>query len=319
MQELLHASDSASFFKLSATFAAGLFYFALSLLLAPLLQGIINRVKAKFAGRKGKPLLQLYYDLWKLLHKSSVYPACSSWAFRAGPVVSLASAVLALTMIPVGTHPGLISFTGDFVALAYLLAAGRFSTMLAALDTGSAFEGMGASREATFGAMAEPALLICFLLMGFWSGSYSLSGMLGHSSFERWAMHWPVLSLLGVAFFLLLLLENSRIPADDPNTHLELTMIHEVMVLDHGGPELAFIEYAAALKLWIFCAIVTGVTVPVFPSVFDAFFAFLGIFGCAVCIGLVESCTARLRMERVPHLPAMAGALAALAFLLLWR
>ncbi len=302
-----------------AVFLRALLYFGLSLLCAPLLQGIINRVKAKFAGRKGKPLLQLYFDLWKLLHKGAVYPQCTGPAFRAGPLVCLASALLALALVPQGVTPGLASFTGDFVLLAYLLAMGRFALMLAALDTGSAFEGMGASREASFGAIAEPALLLCCLVLGLRADNYTLAGMLGHSSVEQWAYQWPVLLLPSVAIFMLLLLENSRIPADDPNTHLELTMIHEVMVLDHGGPDLAFIEYASALKLWIFCSLVSGVMVPDMPLAVDGLFAFLGIFACAALVGVVESVTARLRMERVPHIPAIAAVMAALALLLLWR
>ncbi len=307
--------------------------YLLSLLLAPLLLGVINRVKAKFAGRHGRPYLQLYYDLGKLLRKGAVYSTTTTWIFWAGPLVSLAAALTVLLFVPMGGKP-LLSFTGDFFVAAYLLAMGRFATILAALDTGCAFEGMGASREASYAALAEPVLLLGMVPLGLTVGSFSLSSMLTPFSPDAWERDWPVLLLLAGAFFLVLLTENSRIPVDDPGTHLELTMIHEVMILDHGGVDLALIEFAASLKLWFFCAVVAGVIMPDF-ILFTGLRDYLGgkgdmrllsllpqlagIFVVAVAVGVTESAMARLRLLRVPQMLGLAGALAALACLLSLR
>src|SRR5512137_1097673 len=159
----------------------------LALLLSPLLLGVINRTKALFAGRKGQPLLQGYFDLWKLLHKGAVYSRTTSWVFRAGPIVGLAAVGVATTLVPLGGVPALVAFPGDLVLLAGLLGLMRFFTVIAALDTGSAFEGMGASREVQFSALAEPALLLALAAIARASGRFSLSDMLpaaagGHSA-----------------------------------------------------------------------------------------------------------------------------------------
>ncbi len=286
--------------------------------LAPLLGGMINRTKAIVAGRRGRPLLQGYYDLAKLVRKGVVYSRTTTWVFRAGPVVGLAAAALAVTAVPAGGVPALFHFPGDFVLLAYLLGLGRFFTVAAAMDTGSAFEGMGSSREATFASLAEPVLFIVFLTLVRLSGAFSLSGMLPVISGESLAHTVPALALVAASIFLLSLVENSRIPVDDPNTHLELTMIHEVMVLDHSGPDLAFIQYGAHLKLWVFGALISGLAVRAAglegPAGFAAFIC--GVFLYAVCIGLVESAMARLSMFRVPQFISVAAALAASAFIL---
>lgn len=293
------------------------FHLILALVLAPLLAGIINRVKAKFGGRMGKPYLQLYYDIAKLLQKGAVYPAASSWVFRTGPMVGLAATVTALCLLPLAGNKALFAFTGDFLLAAYLLAMGRFATVAAALDTGSAFEGMGASREVAFAALAEPVFLLGLMPLGLIAGTYSLSFMLSPAYGANWSNDWPVLILLSVAFFFVTLVENCRIPADDPNTHLELTMIHEVMVLDHGGVELAFIEYGAALKLWFFAALISGVLLPSLENPYASLAASLaGVLAVALAIGVVESVMARLRLMRVPQIITLAGAFAALACLL---
>ena len=305
-------------------------HYLLGIILAPLLLGIINRVKAKFAGRRGRPYLQLYYDLAKLLRKNAVYPAASSTIFWLGPLINLGAILTALLFIPLGGTPALVSFTGDFILAAYLLAMGRFATILAALDTGSAFEGMGASREAVYSALAEPVLLTAFIPLGMTVNAFSLSHMLAPFTPQAWEQYWPVLILLGMAFFIVLLTENCRIPVDDPNTHLELTMIHEVMILDHGGVDLALIEFAAALKLWFFCAIVSGVALPnvtLFAANVSTWsdilsgphialcFSLVGIFAVAIVVGVMESIMARLKLIKIPALLTLAGALSALACL----
>ncbi|MDR0339298.1 MAG: NADH-quinone oxidoreductase subunit H [Desulfovibrio sp.] len=294
----------------------------LSLLFAPLLPGIINRVKAWVGGRQGRPLLQLYYDLFKLLKKSAVYSRHSGWMFRLAPVAGLAAALMALAVLPFGALGSLVSFPGDFIFLAGLFALARFTLILAALDTGSAFEGMGAAREAMFSALGEPIFLFCLMILGYRSGMYSLALMLGDIKPVVWTADWPFFLMLAFAFFLILLLENCRIPADDPNTHLELTMIHEVMILDHSGPDLALLEYASALKLWIFSLIIAGVLLPgpgeSLPVAGHAALTLLIVFTVAALVGLVESVIARFRMERVPQILSLAGSFVCLAALSLW-
>ncbi|OFZ78589.1 MAG: hypothetical protein A2583_04340 [Bdellovibrionales bacterium RIFOXYD1_FULL_53_11] len=278
---------------------AGTIDVLIAFLLAPLLPGIINRVKAVCGGRRGQPLLQCYHDVIKLLKKGAVYSRTTSHVLRAGAVIAPAAMVAALLLLPVPGRRAVMSFTGDVVLWAYLLGVARFFTMAAALDTGSSFEGMGASREAFFSALCEPVLLLVLLLMGM------------HSS------GGPVAALVAVALIIVLLSENSRIPFDDPNTHLELTMIHEVMVLDHGGPDFGFITYAAALKLWMYGMLFSAAAVlPVFrpegwlPQT-GVFLASMVVF--AVIVGMVESLMARLRLTRVPQAILAGGALCVLA------
>jgi len=291
----------------------------LALLLAPLVPGVINRVKARMAGRTGRPLLQTYYDLAKLLHKGSVISQTSGWVLGAGPAVSLAAILCALLLLPGAGTDAPVRFAGDFMLMAYLLGLSRLGLVLSALDTGSSFEGMGASREAAFSALAEPVLFLCFLSLSADTGSFSLSGMLGAGlagAVDTQRLFLPVI------LFVLLLAENSRIPVDDPNTHLELTMIHEVMVLDHAGPDMAHIVYGASLKLWLFAALTVLSVLPArdmaAPAAWAAFVG--GVFLVAVAVGVTESIMARLRMERVPRLLGGAGALAALSLVLMvWR
>ena len=293
----------------------------LVVLLPPLLLGVVNKTKAAFAGRVGPPWLQAYYDLAKLLRKGSVFSRTTTWVFRAGPVVALVTALFAALIVPLGAHPAPIAFAGDFVLFAYLLGLGRFFTVAAALDTGSAFEGMGGAREATFSCLAEPALFFGLLVLARASGSLSLTEMLGVSVGATWAIAGAALVAVATSFFVVLLAENSRIPFDDPNTHLELTMVHEVMVLDHGGPLLGLILYGAAVKLFVFAALVVGIAAPlggVDPWLaWPAFVA--SLLGLAVAIGVVESVMARLRLVQVPALLLAACLMSAFGVLLLVR
>jgi len=296
-------------------------FWLLSLALAPLLLGLINRVKAFFAGRKGSPLLQTYYDLAKLFRKGTVYSRTTTWLFRASPVIGVAAMLTASLFMPLGGVRSLVSFSGDLIFFVYCFGLMRLFTVLAALDTGSAFEGMGASREVWFSALAEPTLMLALAGIARKAGSLSLSGMIPALSVARWGWPSPVLALTAVALFIVVLAENARIPVDDPNTHLELTMIHEVMVLDHGGPDFGFITYAATLKLWLLGALFVGVLLPVRTGSpwLDGAVALAGMAGMAVLVGVVESCMARLRLARVPQLLVGAGAFAALALLLALR
>jgi formate hydrogenlyase subunit 4 len=293
----------------------------LALVLSPLLHGLINRTKAVFAGRKGQPLLQTYYDLGKLLRKGAVYSRTTTWVFRAGPIVGLAAVTTGATLVPLGGVPALIAFPGDLVLFACLLGLMRFFTVIAALDTGSAFEGMGASREVQFSALAEPALLLALAAIARPSGSFSLSEMFSPQWAGNWTQLGPALALAAATLMMVLLAENARIPVDDPNTHLELTMIHEVMVLDHGGPDFAYIVYGAALKLWVLGALLVDALLPLDSTNVwrNLLLAVGGQLVLAVVVGVVESTMARLRLVVVPQLLVGAGALATVALLLVLR
>jgi formate hydrogenlyase subunit 4 len=297
-----------------------LLHVALLLALPPLVLGVVNRTKAVLAGRRGPPLLQAYFDLAKLLRKGAVYSRTTSWMFRAGPVVGLAAIATAGLLLSMGGAPAVLTFNGDFVLFAYLLGLARFVTALAALDTGSPFEGMGAAREVTFASLAEPALFLCLLVLARATGALSLGGMLGPALPGAWDHAAPALALAAIGLFVLALAENARIPVDDPNTHLELTMIHEVMVLDHGGPDLALILYGAAMKLFLFGAILARLVLGHAEGALASEALFLaGVLAFAVGVGLVESFMARLRMVRVPQLLVGASVLSAFALVLLLR
>lgn len=293
---------------------------AVGLALCPLLFGVINRVKAKFAGRTGQPLLQTYFDLARLLKKGAVYSQTTTWVFPLGPMLGLACALCALALAPLGGQPGLVSFEGDLFLFAGLLSLGRFATAAAALDTGSSFEGMGASREMQFAVPAELAQILGLAALAQATGTYSLAELLARIDLARWAAFGPVLSLTSTALFLVLLAETCRIPVDDPNTHLELTMIHEVMVLDHSGPDFAFILYGQGVKMWALGAVLAGVLVPTRGDpLLDAALGAAGIFALALTMGVVESSMARLRLLLVPRLLVGATALSGLALILLLR
>jgi formate hydrogenlyase subunit 4 len=294
----------------------------LLLVFPPLLPGIIQRVKARCAGRTGPPLLQAYFDLAKLLRKGTVYSRTTTWVFRSGPIVSLASALAAGLVLPLGVGPAPLGFSGDVIFFAYALALGRFFTMIAALDTGSSFEGMGASREAAFSALAEPAFLLALAIVCIPARSVSFGNVWSALPWSTWGIGHPALLAVAAVLFAVLLTENSRVPVDDPATHLELTMVHEVMVLDHGGPDLAFILYGSSIKLFLFAAILAHLLLPIPQQGGMAGLALFlaGEVGVAVLVGLVESAMARLRLPRVPQFLIGVGALAFIGLaLLLYR
>ena len=291
----------------------------LLLTMPPLLFGIIAKTKAFFAGRSGPPLLQPYWDLIKLFRKSVVISTTTTWIFIAGPIVTLTAVLLAGLLMPMGAFDAPISFAGDAILFAYLFALGRFFTTAAALDTGSPFEGMGAARELTFACLAEPAFFFALLVLAKLSDSLSLSQMLHGPLMGAWVTSGPPLFLVLAGLFVVLLAENYRIPVDDPNTHLELTMIHEVMVLDHSGPLLGTILYGAAMKLFVMGALVVRIALPVesgTPALDWLTFIALMI-ALAIVIGIVESMMARLRMTKVPTLLIAACLLSGFGVLLL--
>ncbi|MBF0542836.1 MAG: NADH-quinone oxidoreductase subunit H [Candidatus Riflebacteria bacterium] len=295
----------------------GLFNVVLALIFSPLLFGIINRVKAFFGGRQGQPLFQPYYDIRKLLYKGQVYSKTTSLIFVAGPIVSLASMIVITLIFPFGGIKAFFAFPGDILVFAYLFGLIRFLTVLAALDTGSAFEGMGASREVTFSALAELSLFVGLIALIMKTNSYSLSQIYTGISAETWISSGVAFILVAAAFFIVFLAENARIPVDDPNTHLELTMIHEVMVLDHSGVDFAFIQYAASLKMWIIGNLIVGLFTSLGGSNISS--VIIGICGTillAIATGVIESIMGRLKLVRVPQLLVGALVLASLAAIL---
>jgi formate hydrogenlyase subunit 4 len=193
----------------------------------------------------------------------------------------------------------------------------RFATVLAALDTGSSFEGMGASREVQFAALAEPAFFLGLLVLVLHGGALGLSDVIGRLTPGTWQTSGVLLALVACSWFIVLLTENSRIPIDDPNTHLELTMIHEVMVLDYSGPDFAYILYGASLKLWIFAGLIVNLILPIgsWPAWLQVPAFLLGMGGVAVLVGIVESVLARLRLKQVPKLLIGAATLSVIALI----
>jgi formate hydrogenlyase subunit 4 len=290
------------------------------LLAAPLLRGLINKMKAAFQLRVGPPVWQPYRDLAKLLRKEPVRSTTSSWVFVAGPRVYFATALTATTLVPTLITSAPLEAAGGMLLLVGLLALGRFALAVAALDTGSPFGGMGASREMTVGALAEPALLMALFTVGLSAGSLNL-GELVRAATERGLPVHPSDLLAAAALVIVLLAETGRLPVDNPATHLELTMIHEAMVLEYSGPDLALVEWASAVKELLFMTLLAdlflplGVAAMVDPAALSLAALLLAakVLGLAVTVVLVESMNAKLRFFRVPELMAVSLGLGFLA------
>jgi formate hydrogenlyase subunit 4 len=283
-------------------------------LLAPLLPGVINKVKAWIAGRRGPPVLQLYYDLARLWRKEVVMSTSASPGHILGVAVAWVAMLSAAMLLPMGPWTSPLAFRGDAILFVYLLALARFFIALAALDTGSSFEGMGAAREVSYAILAETAVIAGLLTLGVQSGSVSLSVMLAPSA-------GPATALLAVGLFIVLLAENCRVPFDDPNTHLELTMIHEVMVLDHSGPPLAAILHGASLKLLVFSILLAQAVLPLGTWPWQEAMAALAgsLLAVTVAIGLTESLIARLALKRIPMLLTTGFLFCLFALLVAWK
>ena len=288
-------------------------FLILAMLLAPLYSAWILKVKAWFGGRKGSPLLINYYTLIKLFQKGSVYSTSTTLIFKLGPMVSLCAATVVLMFLPVAGQAPLFSFNGDVILLLYLLGLGRFFTIAAAMDTASPFEGMGAAREAYFPIICEATLFMVLILFYTLAGELSLAAYFaGGQPFGLWQAAGPPLLFVAMAFFIVLLTESSRVPVDDPATHLELTMIHEVMVLDHSGPDFGFIELGSFCKLFFYASIVARLIVP-FETGYLALNLCLftaGLIVVYIAVGVMESVVARYRMDRVPKFLLTSFALA---------
>ena len=284
------------------------------LLLAPLLPGLVNRVKSVVAGRRGPPVLQLYYDLARLWRKGVVLSTLASPGFLIGPAVAWVAVAGAAMLVPLGPLGAGLSFRGDALVMLYLLALARFCTGWAAMETGSAFEGMGVVREVSYAVLAEASMVAAMLSLSVGTGSVSLVEMLAPSAGAGAA-------LLAAGLFVVLLAENCRVPFDDPSTHLELTMVHEVMVLDHSGPPLAVILHGASLKLLLFAVLLTQAVLPMGELAPAAAAAALagGVLAVTLAVGVVESLTARLAFRRVPLLLTTAFLLCLFALLIAWN
>ena len=292
---------------------------AIALLLAPILPGVILKVKALVAGKKGPPLCIRWFTLLKLLRKGSVYSDSTSFVFRLGPVVGCAAALLPLLFFPFAGLPPLLAFRGDIIFVLYALGLGRFCTVVAALDTASPFEGMGAAREVFFASLAEIGLFVVLILFHRLGGGLSLAGWFaGPQAISLAGPQGALLLLVIVALFMLLLAENSRVPVDDPATHLELTMIHEVMILDHSGPDLALIEFGAHLRLlFSACLVASLLRPPLAAGTLANGLVFVGLLTLVyAAVGVTESITARLRMPLVPKFILTSFALVFFAIIL---
>jgi len=274
--------------------------------------GIIIKTKSIASGRKGPSILQPVKDVIRLFKKGSVYSETTSIIFRISPVISFSTVVMACLVVPFGSMKGIISFDGDFIFFAYILALGKFFSIIAAMDTGSSFEGMGASREALYSMFAEPAFFILI-------GSFAL--LTGNTSFYNIfsSLHLGssiTYTLGGLASFVLIMIsmiENSRMPVDDPKTHLELTMIHEVMILDNSGFDLGLILSTGYLKFAMYGALIADFFIGGLAVAWALPIFLLIQILYAVVVGLIESFMARFRMS---HNPQFILALSSVSFLI---
>jgi formate hydrogenlyase subunit 4 len=287
---------------------------------APLLKSIIKKLKARLQNRQGPPLLQGYYDLAKLLRKEPIRSETASWIYVAGPRVYFAAAVAATTLVPVLVAAAPLEAAGGILLLVGTLALGRFALATAALDTGSPFGGMGSSRDMAIAALAEPALMLGLFTIGLAAGSLNL-GVLVRGLLERGPTLHPSDMLALAGLFIILIAETGRIPVDNPATHLELTMIHEAMVLEYAGPDLALVEWASAVKELLYITLLVDLFMPAGIATSLAPLALLialvawaaKVFFFALAVTIAESTNAKLRLFRVPDLVSVSLGLAFLS------
>jgi len=294
-----------------------MFSLPLLILAALLIPGLILRTKSIMSGRKGPGLFQPLQDVWVLLRKGNVISPTASVIFRMAPVIMLSTLLVVLFLLPLGQMKAPFSFEGDIIFFAYLLAFGRFFMIIAAMDTGSGFSGMGANREALYSMLVEPAFL---LLMG--TFVMTTDALSFSSIFSSFTSDNPYFYLIGITGAYLLaqiaMIENSRLPVDDPKTHLELTMVHEVMILDYSGFDLALIHVGTWLKFAIFGNLIANSVLPAGLPVYGYIPAYAGIqIGFSILIGLLESFRARNKMMQNPKFILTLTAIAAATFAIL--
>jgi formate hydrogenlyase subunit 4 len=301
---------------------------ALFVILAPLVGGIIKKVKALSQKRKGPPILQMYYDLFKLTQKDTVVSETASWIFKATPYVQLSSVLLAALLVPVSVKFQSFSFLGDAILVVYLLALGRFFMVLAGLDTASTFGGMGSSREMMISSLMEPSLLVTVFTIGLLAGSTSVHDMMQNSVLAGLTIFQPVYLLTFSALFIILIAETARIPVDDPATHLELTMVHEAMLLEYSGRYLAMMELSSSIKQLIFITLLANlfmpldglfiIAQPVWSALISILLYLVKVIIITVAIAIVEIKTVKLRLFSIPNLAALSFILALLGFFQYW-
>lgn len=285
--------------------------------MAPLFVGLVNKQKAIFTGRKGAPVLQPYYELQRLLRKETINANTSSFISGISPVINLVAILTAAALLPIGFAKPLISFEGDIILLAYVLGLARFFQIMAAMDIGSSFEGMGAAREATFAVFAEPIFFFTIGSIAFMSGLTSIYEIY-HSIRLDNVSYIVFIIVCSTSVFLLAVTECSRMPVDDPNTHLELTMIHEVMILDNSGVDLFLYQYSSYVKLFVYVILETSFF---YPFSVQSYTLGLVIFLAVVLIlsaalAMVETITSRFKMKNIPHYLLFATAIGVLNLLI---
>jgi formate hydrogenlyase subunit 4 len=294
------------------------------LAVAPFIVGLIRKTKARLQLRRGATVFQPYADLAKLLRKQPVVSTTTSWIFTATPYIVFASTLAAGLLVPVFTSKIPLNFAGNIIALVYLLALGTFFLMLAGLDAGSAFGGMGSSREALVASLTEPAMIMSIFAIALTAGSTNLSTIVHKTALLEGVVTDPSPHLMALAaLFIVAIAETGRVPVDNPATHLELTMIHEAMVLEYSGRYLALIEWAAWLKLLVFLTLIVNVFAPwgiatsLTPAAMGmALIVYVAkVAGVAVLIGIIESMFAKLRLFRVTDLLGVAFILALLGMI----
>mgnify|MGYP005811549077 CR=1 FL=1 len=297
-----------------------LILFLTLIVLAPLFSAIILKIKAFAAGKKGIPLLINYYTLIKLVQKTSVYSMSTSEIFQVGYIITLATTLTSLLFLPFSGLPPLLSFKGDIILVLYLMSLGKFFTIISAMDTGSSFEGLGASREAFFSFLAESAFFMVIISFFWFDEKLSIASyFMASNKINVWNNYNFPLPLVGISLFLILLTENSRVPVDDPATHLELTMIHEVMILDHSGPALAFIYINSYLKLLFFSSFLTLLLFPKFDpnNKWNIASFYITLICIYISIGITESIMARFKLNKVPKFLVITFSLATFATIII--
>lgn len=297
---------------------------AVVILLAPLANGVIGKIKALTQKRTGPPVLQMYYDLSKLMRKAAVVSDVSSWIFRATPYIVFGTALVAALLVPVSVRILPDGIPGDMILLFYVLALGRFFICLAALDTGSAFGGMGSSREVMISSLIEPSVMVVIFTLGLISDSTSVFDMMTTAAQNGGGLIGPVAILLFLAMLIILIAETSRIPIDDPATHLELTMVHEAMILEYSGRHLALMEYGAVIKQMMLMTLMVNLFFPLEPLVSLTGFAGVAVslliylakmLVLAAIVALIEVNTVKVRFFSIPNLAALSFILAFLGFM----
>jgi formate hydrogenlyase subunit 4 len=299
------------------TFLRGIISLLIVLGFAPLFAGLVNKLKAIFTGRLGAPVLQPYSDLKRLFRKETINANSSSFISVISPTINLVAVVIAAAMLPIGFERPLISFEGDIILFAYILGLARFFQILAAMDIGSSFEGMGASREAAFAVFAEPIFFFTIGSIAFISGLTSIYEIY-HSIRLDNVTYIVFIIVCSISVFILAVTECSRMPVDDPKTHLELTMIHEVMILDNSGVDLFLYQYSSYIKLFIYAILETSFFYPFgIRSYTVAIVIFVVVItALSISLAIVETITSRFKMKSIPHYLLFATAIGILNLLI---